>query len=129
MSQINFSPLQHTLPHLYISAYEFRIVQSSAASHQLTACSAGPLFSISLRQIENEFLSMHFKLLGTGKSHSRLNSVNGSSLKHWNAFIVKKKLLHGEGCREVSYPHTCYISHPSPSSFNEPILGWCNNTE
>jgi hypothetical protein len=82
------SILFNTLPHLYISAYEFCIVQSSAGSHQPTACLAGLLFSVSLhRQIENEFLSMHFTLLETGKSHSGLNLLNGRGLKQWNAVI------------------------------------------
>jgi hypothetical protein len=34
-------------PHLYTTAYEFSIVQSSTAGHQLTPCSAGPPFWIS----------------------------------------------------------------------------------
>jgi hypothetical protein len=39
--------LQRTLsPYLYTIAYEFSIVQSSAAGHQLTPCSAGPPFLI-----------------------------------------------------------------------------------
>jgi hypothetical protein len=63
-------------PHPYTAAYEFSIVQSSAAGHQLTPCSTGPPFLISPhRQTENEFLSMHFSVWGTGKSHRGLNPV------------------------------------------------------
>jgi hypothetical protein len=58
-------------PHyLYTVAYEFSFVQSNAAAHQLTPCSAGPPFFISPHgQTENEFLSMHFSVWETGKSH------------------------------------------------------------
>jgi hypothetical protein len=47
--QIDLYPLQHTPPppHLYTAAFEFSIVLSSAAGHQLTTCSAGPPFFIS----------------------------------------------------------------------------------
>jgi hypothetical protein len=69
--QIDFYPLQGT-PHfyLYAGAYEFSVVQSSAAGHHLTPCSTGLPFPISPHmQTEIEFLSKHFSLWGTSKSH------------------------------------------------------------
>jgi hypothetical protein len=76
-----FFNLLSPLPYLSTAAYEFSIVQSSAAGHQLTPCSAGPLFLISPhRQTENEFLSTHFSVWGTGKSHRGLNPVNGGGV-------------------------------------------------
>jgi hypothetical protein len=64
-----------------MAAYEFSIVQSSAAGHQLTPCSVGPLFLISPhQQTENEFLSTHFSVWGTGESRRGLSPVNGRGL-------------------------------------------------
>jgi hypothetical protein len=83
-------PLQRTHPYLFTAAFEFSIIQTSAAGHQLTPCSAGPpFFILPHRQTENDFLSTHFSLWGTGKSHRGLNPVNvgGGVFEHRNAFI------------------------------------------
>jgi hypothetical protein len=40
----NFYPVELTLPYLYTAAYEFSIVQSSTAGHQMKLCSADTHF-------------------------------------------------------------------------------------
>jgi hypothetical protein len=97
-------PFNILSPHLHIAAYEFSIVQSSAACHQLTPCSADPPFFISpLQQSANEFLSMHFSVWGTGKCHRVLNLVRGGGQALKSTYQLKTASLQGH-CELV---HCC----------------------
>jgi hypothetical protein len=103
-NRVSFQNLTNVLqctpsPYLHTAAYTFSIVQSSAAGHQLTPCSAGLPFLISPHlQTENEFLSTHFSVWGTSKSNTGIYPVNGGGgvFNHLNE-LIGYNLLHREG--------------------------------